>query len=173
MFDLYLAISNPVRETLEFPLPTDVDLQTFNPFDPATLQCPYPHYAKMRAEEPVLHVPALGMYLACNNALVSEILRDTDTFSSAFGNTSLPLPAADREKIMSVIAEAYPRVPTMLTADPPSHTRLPATGVEGVHAESSERTGTGNPVHCDPTHRQLDRDRAHRVRTPVRGAASR
>jgi cytochrome P450 len=102
---------------------TDVDLKSFNPFDPTTLQCPYPHYAKMRAEEPVLHVPALGMYLVSNHALVSEIMRDTETFSSAFGNTSMPLPPADREKMMEVIAESYPRVPTMLTADPPSHTR--------------------------------------------------
>jgi cytochrome P450 len=104
-------------------MPTDVDLKSFNPFDPTTLQCPYPHYAKMRAEEPVLHVPALSMYLVSNHALVSEIMRDTETFSSAFGNTSMPLPAADREKMMAVIAEAYPRVPTMLTADPPNHTR--------------------------------------------------
>lgn len=102
---------------------TDVDLKSFNPFDPTTLQCPYPHYAKMRAEEPVLHVPALSMYLVSNHALVSEIMRDTDTYSSAFGNTSMPLSAEDRAKLMEVIDEAYPRVPTMLTADPPNHTR--------------------------------------------------
>jgi cytochrome P450 len=104
-------------------MPTDVDLKTFNPFDAATLQCPYPHYASMRETSPVLHVPALGMYLVANHALVGEIIRDTDTYSSAFGNTSMPLPAEDREKLMDVIAEAYPRVPTMLTADPPNHTR--------------------------------------------------
>ncbi len=102
---------------------TTVDLRSFNPFDPATLQCPYPHYAKMRAEEPVLHVPALGMYLVSSHSLVSEILRDTETFSSAFGNTSMPLAGEDRAKLAEVIAEGYPRVPTMLTADPPNHTR--------------------------------------------------
>jgi cytochrome P450 len=102
---------------------TNVDLKSFNPFDPTTLQCPYPHYAKMRAEEPVLHVPALGMYLVSNHALVSEIMRDTETYSSAFGNTSMPISAADRDKMIEVIAEGYPRVPTMLTADAPSHTR--------------------------------------------------
>ena len=102
---------------------TNVDLKSFNPFDPTTLQCPYPHYAKMRAEEPVLHVPTLGMYLVSNHALVSEIMRDTETYSSAFGNTSMPIPAADRDKMIEVIAEGYPRVPTMLTADAPTHTR--------------------------------------------------
>jgi cytochrome P450 len=102
---------------------SNVDLKSFNPFDPTTLQCPYPHYAKMRAEEPVLHVPALGMYLVSNHALVSEIMRDTETYSSAFGNTSMPISAADRDKMIEVVAEGYPRVPTMLTADAPSHTR--------------------------------------------------
>jgi cytochrome P450 len=102
---------------------TNVDLKSFNPFDPTTLQCPYPHYAKMRAEEPVLHVPALGMFLVSNHALVSEIMRDTETYSSAFGNTSMPISSADRDKMIEVVAEGYPRVPTMLTADAPSHTR--------------------------------------------------
>ncbi len=101
----------------------EVDLSTFNPFDPATLQCPYPHYQKMREDQPVLEVKALGMFLVTNHALVSEIIKDTVTYSSAFGNTSMPIPAEDRAKLVEVIAEAYPRVPTMLTADPPNHTR--------------------------------------------------
>jgi cytochrome P450 len=112
-----------ISERNEPVMPSDVELQSFNPFDPTTLQCPYPHYAKMRATSPVLHVPALGMYLVANHALVGEIMRDTETYSSAFGNTSMPLRPEDRVKIVEVIAEAYPRVPTMLTADPPTHTR--------------------------------------------------
>ena len=104
-------------------MPADLDLKTFNPFDPTTLQCPYPHYARMRESLPVLHVPALSMYMVASHALVGEVIRDTETYSSAFGNTSMPLPAEDRAKLMEVIAEAYPRVPTMLTADPPNHTR--------------------------------------------------
>jgi cytochrome P450 len=101
----------------------EIDLSTFNPFDPATLQCPFPHYAKMRAEQPVMFLPALGMYLVTTHELVGEIIRDTDTYSSAFGNTSMPLAPELRERMMAVIAEGYPRVPTMLTADPPNHTR--------------------------------------------------
>ncbi len=104
-------------------MPADLDLKTFNPFDPTTLQCPFPHYARMRESLPVLHVPALSMYMVASHALVGEVIRDIDTYSSAFGNTSMPLPAEDRAKLMEVIAEAYPRVPTMLTADPPNHTR--------------------------------------------------
>ena len=102
---------------------TDLDLRTFNPFDPQTLQCPWPHYAKMRAEEPVLHIESLGMYFVTRHDLVSEVIRDVTTYSSLFGNTSMPLPAEARAKMMEVLAEGYPRVPTMLTADPPTHTR--------------------------------------------------
>jgi cytochrome P450 len=105
------------------PSENEIDLRTFNPFNPTTLQCPFPHYAKMRAEEPVLEVAGLGMYLVTSHQLISEIIKDTETFSSAFGNTSMPLPPEARARLTEVIAEAYPRVPTMLTADPPNHTR--------------------------------------------------
>ena len=39
------------------------DLDTFNPFDPETLQCPFPHYAKMRDEQPVMYLDSLDIYL--------------------------------------------------------------------------------------------------------------
>ncbi len=102
---------------------SDIDLSTFNPFDPTTLQCPYPHYAKMRVEAPVHHIASLGMYFVTRHDMISEVIRDIETFSNQFGNTSMPLPAEAREKMLEVLAEGYPRVPTMLTADPPTHTR--------------------------------------------------
>jgi cytochrome P450 len=104
-------------------LTDDIDLATFNPFDPQTLQCPYPHFAKMRAEAPVHHVEALGMYFVTRHDMINDVIRDIETYSSLFGNTSMPLPPEAREKMMAVMAEGYPRVPTMLTADPPTHTR--------------------------------------------------
>ena len=102
---------------------TDIDLKTFNPFDPQTLQCPYPHYAKMRTDAPVHHIESLGMYFVTRHDMISEVIRDIETYSSQFGNTSMPLPPEAREKMLAVLAEGYPRVPTMLTADPPTHTR--------------------------------------------------
>ncbi len=103
---------------------SEIDLATFNPFDPTTLQCPFPHYAKMRAEQPVMFVPAIGMYLVSTHELVSEVIRDTDTYSSVFGATGMPLPGPERETLAAAVAEGYPRVPTLLTADPPQHTRF-------------------------------------------------
>ncbi|MFK8026186.1 MAG: cytochrome P450 [Ilumatobacter sp.] len=99
------------------------DLATFNPFDPAALQCPFPHYAQMREEQPVMHLESMGMYLVTRHDLVLQIIRDVETYSSRFGGASMPLPPDDRAKLDEVMAEGYPRIPTMLTADMPDHTR--------------------------------------------------
>ncbi|MGB8862006.1 MAG: cytochrome P450 [Ilumatobacteraceae bacterium] len=99
------------------------DLATFNPFDPETLQCPFPHYAQMRDEQPVMLIESLGMYLVTRHDLVLGILRDPATYSSMFGGASMPLPPDARAKMAAVMADGYPRVPTMLTADMPDHTR--------------------------------------------------
>lgn len=99
------------------------DLSTFNPFDPTTLQCPFPHYAQMRDEQPVMLIESLGMFLVTRYDLVLAVLRDPATYSSMFGGASMPLPPDARAKMAAVMADGYPRVPTMLTADMPDHTR--------------------------------------------------
>jgi cytochrome P450 len=98
-------------------------LEGFNPFDPTTLQCPFPHYALMRAESPVHFVQSVGVHLVTRHDLVMEVLRDPQTFSSLFGGAGMPMAAEDRRRMAEVMAEGYPRVPTMLTADQPEHTR--------------------------------------------------
>jgi cytochrome P450 len=108
-------------------------LATFNPFDPTTLQCPFPYYATMRADAPVLFVEKVGVYLVTRHDLVMEVLRDPQTYSSLFGGASMPLPAEDRRKLADVIAEGMPRVPTMLTADQPEHTRYRRMVAKAFH----------------------------------------
>jgi cytochrome P450 len=93
------------------------DLAEFNPFDPATLQCPFPHYAQMRDERPVMHIESLGMYLVTRHDLVLQILRDPHTYSSMFGGASMPLSSDARQQLDEVMAEGYPRVPTTRDID--------------------------------------------------------
>ena len=88
-----------------------VDISTFNPFDPSTQQCPFPHYAQMREEAPVHPVPGLGVHLVTKHDLVMQVLRDPQTYSSMFGGAGMPLSSADREKFAEVMAAGYPRVP--------------------------------------------------------------
>jgi cytochrome P450 len=101
----------------------NVDISKFNPFDPATLQCPYPHYAKMREEAPVMEIAGMGVHLVTRHDLVMQVLRDPQTFSSQFGGAGMPLDAETRKRFAEVFAAGYPRVSTMLTADQPDHTR--------------------------------------------------
>ena len=97
----------------------------FNPFDPATMQCPFPHYAQMRAGAPVAFVPQMGMWFVTRHDLVLQVLRDTATFSSRFGGPSIASAAGPADqRLKDVVAEGYPRVSTMLTEDPPEHTRF-------------------------------------------------
>lgn len=100
-----------------------VDLSTFNPFDPTTLQCPFPHYAKMREEAPVMPIAGMGIKMVTRHDLVMQVLRDPQTFSSEFGGAGMPLDAETRKRFAEVYEQGYPRVSTMLTADQPAHTR--------------------------------------------------
>ena len=65
------------------------DLADFNPFDSATLQCPFGHYAQMRDEQPVMLIESLGMYLVTRHDLVLGILRDPSTYSSTVNKIAI------------------------------------------------------------------------------------
>lgn len=101
----------------------DVDLNRFNPFDPQVLECPFPYYGKMRSEAPVFVVPGLGVVLVTRHDLVLEALRDPHTYSSRFGSFGAAGDRETRARIAEVVAEGYPRTATLLTTDPPEHTR--------------------------------------------------
>ena len=77
----------------------------------------------MRDEQPVMHIESMGMYLVTRHDLVLQIVRDVETYSSQFGMASMAMPGDAQEKMAAVMAEGYPRVSTMLTADMPDHTR--------------------------------------------------
>ena len=69
-------------------------LDGFNPFDPVTLQCPFPHYAAMRAIDPVHEVAGVGLFLVTRHDLVLDVVRDPVTYSNRFGGAAMPLPDA-------------------------------------------------------------------------------
>ena len=78
------------------------DLDTFNPFDPNTMQCPFPHYEQMRDERPVMFIESLNVYLVTRHDLVIGILRSPERYSSQFGGTGMPMPREEREAISAV-----------------------------------------------------------------------
>jgi len=104
------------------------DLSQFDPFDAEALQCPHAAYQRMRTEAPVLFLERLGMFMVTRNDLVQQVLRDPATFSSRFGGPATPMSGGGggNDPVALAVAEGYPRVSTMLTEDPPEHTRFRA-----------------------------------------------
>jgi cytochrome P450 len=105
----------------------EVDLANYNPFDPATLQDPFPAYEALRRSSPAFRHELTGMYFISRHAIVKRVLGDTDTFSSKMSNVSAgsaknmdPAIAAELKEVAKQLA---PPSNTMLTADPPQQTR--------------------------------------------------
>ncbi len=106
---------------------TDVTLDHFNPFNEAVQQCPHPYYREMQRQTPAFQVEGTNLYLITRHELITPILRDTTTFSNNFGAVG-DMPSGDVvDQIKDVVAQGWPPVATMLTVDPPAHTRYRGT----------------------------------------------
>jgi len=105
----------------------DVDLDDFGLFDPAVQQCPHAYYARMQQDAPVYAAPSPGgeLHLITRYDDVSEVIKDIKTFSSRFDTAN----SAGNSELVSRMNElyeaegGYDRIGTMLTVDPPDHTR--------------------------------------------------
>jgi cytochrome P450 len=87
-----------------------VDTFAFDPFDDATRRDPYPLFALARREHPVWAHAGLPVFSVFRHADVQAILRDPVAWSNGFP----PPPGMDATDLL----------PSMLSADPPEHTRL-------------------------------------------------
>ena len=103
------------------------DLGDFDILDPEVQQCPHLYYAAMRESCPVFLAEAAGteFYLISRHEDVMRVLMDPGTFSSKFGRSGLPPSKEAVKRLIEVQEEygAYPRRDTLLTVDPPEHTR--------------------------------------------------
>ena len=102
---------------------TEIDLDVYDPMEPSVQQCPFEHYAALRDHGPIFHHRQTGMYFAARLDVVNEILRDTETFSSRMASAGTVGGSAVMRDVAAIMAEGWPRVDTMLTIDPPHHTR--------------------------------------------------
>ncbi|MGK0476992.1 MAG: cytochrome P450 [Ilumatobacter sp.] len=102
---------------------TDIDLETYDPMDREVQQCPFDHYAALRDHGPIFHHKQTGMYFASRHDIVNEILRDTETFSSRLANAGTRGGSEVSRQVAEIRREGWPNVDTMLTLDPPHHTR--------------------------------------------------
>lgn len=102
-------------------------------FDPRldeVKQCPFPQYAQLREQAPIYRLdgdrvgrPGRDVYVISTYELVSQVLSDWRTFSSKVGSPGALPPAHLVPQLREIAETGYERPPTMLTADPPVHTR--------------------------------------------------
>ena len=90
----------------------------FNPLSPAVIRDPYPHYHRLRAEDPV-HRSPLGFFVASRHADVALVLRNRRFGKDFVGRM-------ERRHGKAIMEEPVYRSMRhwMLQQDPPDHTRL-------------------------------------------------
>ena len=97
-------------------------LASLNPLDPAVVETPFEYYRALREEAPVYQVPMLGFFIVTRYDLLLEVIGDQERFSSrsgpAVGGNAGPPP-----ELIEIMKKGYPPVDTLLSADPPEHTR--------------------------------------------------
>jgi len=94
--------------------------------DPAVQRDPFPHYRRLREQDPVLRMPESGFYVLTRYEDVRAVLRDTETYSNTLdladlsGERARRLGALFNERLAE---KGWAHVPTLHQSDPPEHTR--------------------------------------------------
>jgi cytochrome P450 len=97
-------------------------LQRKSLIDADVQQDPTPYHHAL-LERPIHFDPRLGIYVCSTYELMRRILRDTETFSSV-GSQSADALHAPPAEVTALRQSSYPPVDTLVTNDPPSHTRF-------------------------------------------------
>ena len=90
--------------------------------DPDVIQDPFPYYQWALAHAPVAELPGTGIKVIMSYAMCSEAAGRVEDFSNAFTATLSGALSADPE-VADILAGGWPQIDTLLTADPPVHTR--------------------------------------------------
>ncbi len=94
-----------------------------NFFEPATLVDPFGYYQAAHASAPILPVAEQNLHIVFNYDLIAEATGRTEEFSNDFGALLGGTRAQDPE-LRAILDKGWPAPPTLLTADPPVHTRF-------------------------------------------------
>ncbi|SOB81260.1 cytochrome P450 [Streptomyces sp. 1331.2] len=101
---------------------TGVTTPTFDPTSDRQLADPYPTYAQMRAQCPVLHDRDRDIFVVSRHEDVVRVVHDAETFSSESAVRVTSAPEADEVK--QVMAEGWSLTPNLTESDGEEHTRL-------------------------------------------------
>jgi len=93
-------------------------------FEPEVLSCPFAFDAEARANQPVYKsTTEMNTYVVFSYDLVKQVLRQPKLYSSKNEQALLGRSIYD-EKCKEIYKEGWAQVPTLLTNDPPEHTRF-------------------------------------------------
>lgn len=98
-------------------------MKPLNLFAPDVLADPFPAYQRAHAEGPVHVVPGAGTLIVVSHALISEVTGRIDDFSNDFAALLQGQRATDPD-VAAILDTGWPQKNTLLTADPPVHTRF-------------------------------------------------
>ncbi len=106
-------------------------LADINAFDPDILNDPYVYFRRLREEAPVFRDPKTGIVSVSTYDLIMEANRQPLLFSNRFGVALRggTVNSMDAEE-SAILATGVAPVDTMLTADPPEHTRYRKLGMK-------------------------------------------
>jgi cytochrome P450 len=97
------------------------DIASLNLIDSETLECPFPAYQALREAAPVYRVPQTGFWVVTRYDLVMQAVRDTEVFSSQINQAAS---AGGYPEVAELFQrEGVPFASTLISADPPKHTR--------------------------------------------------
>lgn len=91
--------------------------------DPEIMQDPFAFYQWAHANAPVVVMPDTGMKMIMSYAMCSEAASRFEEFSNAFTATLSGALSEDPE-VSNILSAGWPQIDTLLTADPPVHTRF-------------------------------------------------
>ncbi len=91
--------------------------------DPEVLQNPFPVYQWALANAPIMEMPGTGMTVVMSYADCAEATMRVEDFSNGFTKAISGAMSQD-EEVAGILAQGWPQMDTLLTADPPVHTRF-------------------------------------------------
>lgn len=129
-------------------------LERIDATSPENLQNPYPYYDRLRKEAPVFRDPKTGIVSVSTYDLVLEVNKKPKIFSSDFSAllSSGGSGSFDPEE-EAILAKGLERRDTLLTADPPMHTRYKRIA---MHALPLKRINAMAPYIAEVTNSLID-----------------
>jgi cytochrome P450 len=112
-----MNVARTSRATLSCPVHAN-----FDPLAKSFLDDPFAVLASIPGETPVFYAPSIDYYIVTRYADIKSVFLDSETYSAAI--TQLALVELEPEAAQILLGGGHKPQPSMVSVDPPAHTRL-------------------------------------------------